>query len=300
MVITGLALGASSHLVYLCALMPAEGESAIELGSRYPGGLAALVDTDGAGDLVLRGDQLDEILWPDAPPETAARARTMLRPQAMQSFREAPPRVAWRHTPSTYVVARYDRAFHRQLVDEMASRASTVTEWETATPRCSPVPTSSSTYSPASTLTSLQDRVATIRNWRRSSLAGMAPFQPDRGQSAGTRVVPSVAALIPCRVTRVIENVGGLQPDESAVGAGERVCLSAPVECAAVDRMVERDPLVPPVPIFVAAERAGHARSPASQEVEDRRLCRHRSATVAHPRGRIDLGYSACASGRAL
>jgi pimeloyl-ACP methyl ester carboxylesterase len=132
MVITGLTLGASSHLVYLCALMPAEGESAIELGSRYPGGLAALVDTDGAGDLVLRGDQLDEILWPDAPPETAARARTMLRPQAMQSFREAPPRVAWRHTPSTYVVARYDRAFHRQLVDEMASRASTVVEWDTS------------------------------------------------------------------------------------------------------------------------------------------------------------------------
>jgi len=79
MVITGLALGASSHLVYLCALMPAEGESAMELGSRYPGGLAALVDTDEAGDLVLRGDQLDEILWADAPSETAAMARAMLR-----------------------------------------------------------------------------------------------------------------------------------------------------------------------------------------------------------------------------
>ena len=41
----------------------------MELGSRYPGGLAALVDTDEAGDLVLRGDQLDEILWADAPPD---------------------------------------------------------------------------------------------------------------------------------------------------------------------------------------------------------------------------------------
>jgi pimeloyl-ACP methyl ester carboxylesterase len=132
MVITGLALGASSHLVYLCALMPAEGESAIELGSRHPGGLAALVDTDEAGDLVLRGDQLDEILWADAPSETAAMARTMLRPQAKQSFLEAPPRVAWRQTPSTYVVGRYDRVFHRRLVDEMASRASTVIEWKTS------------------------------------------------------------------------------------------------------------------------------------------------------------------------
>jgi len=132
MVITGIALGSSSHLVYLCALMPAEGESAIELGSRHPGGLAALVDTDEAGDLVLRGDQLDEILWSDAPAETATMARTMLRPQAMQSFREAPPRIAWRQTPSTYVVGRYDRAFHRQLIDEMASRASTVIEWDTS------------------------------------------------------------------------------------------------------------------------------------------------------------------------
>ena len=132
MVITGLALGASSHLVYLCALMPAEGESAIELGSRHPGGLAALVDTDEAGDLVLRGDQLDEILWPDVGSETAAAARTKLRSQAMQSFREAPPRVAWRQTPSTYVVGRRDRAFHRHLVDEMASRAATVIEWDTS------------------------------------------------------------------------------------------------------------------------------------------------------------------------
>ena len=132
MVITGLTLGASSHLVYLCALMPAEGESAIELGRRHPGGLAALVDTDEAGDVVLRGDQVDEILWADAPSETAAMARTMLRPQAMQSFLEAPPRVAWRQTPSTYVVGRHDRAFHPQLVDEMASRAATVIEWDTS------------------------------------------------------------------------------------------------------------------------------------------------------------------------
>jgi pimeloyl-ACP methyl ester carboxylesterase len=132
MVITGLTLGASSHLVYLCALMPAEAESAIELGRRHPGGLAALVDTDEAGDVVLRGDQVDEILWADAPSETAAMARTMLRPQAMQSFLEAPPRVAWRQTPSTYVVGRHDRAFHRHLVDEMASRAATAIEWDTS------------------------------------------------------------------------------------------------------------------------------------------------------------------------
>jgi hypothetical protein len=86
--------------------MPAEGESTVELGSGHPGGLHALVGSDEAGDVVLHGDQLDEILWADAPSEIAAMARTMLRPQAMQSLLEAPPRVAWRQTPSTFVIGR--------------------------------------------------------------------------------------------------------------------------------------------------------------------------------------------------
>ena len=43
----------------------------------------------------------------------------------------------------------------------------------------------------------------------------------------------------------------------------------------APDHMVERDPLVPAVPVLVAAERAGHARSSTPQEVEDGRLRRH-------------------------
>jgi len=132
MVITGLALDASSHLVYVCALMPAEGESAMALGSRHSGGIDMLLGTDDAGDLVLGGDQLDEILWADAPAEIADVARTRLRSQAMTSFLEVPPRVAWRHTPSTFVFGRHDRVYHRQLVDEMAARATTVIEWDTS------------------------------------------------------------------------------------------------------------------------------------------------------------------------
>jgi pimeloyl-ACP methyl ester carboxylesterase len=132
MVITGLVLGESSHLVYLCALMPAEGESAMELGIRYPGGIDALVGTDEAGDLVLGGPKLDEILWADAPADVAESARSLLRPQAMVSFMEAPPRVAWRHTPSTFVFGRDDLVYNRRLVDEMAARATTVIEWDTS------------------------------------------------------------------------------------------------------------------------------------------------------------------------
>ena len=64
--------------------------------------------------------------------EVAARARTTLRSQAMMSFIEAPPRVAWRQTPSTFVIGRYDRVFNRKLMEEMASRAATVIEWDTS------------------------------------------------------------------------------------------------------------------------------------------------------------------------
>ena len=132
MVITGLALGESSHLVYLCALMPAEGETAMDLGRRHPGGIGALLGTDDAGDLVLRGDDLDEILWADARPEIAASARATLRSQALTSFLEAPTRVAWRQTPSTLVIGRDDRVFNRKLMEEMGSRAGTVIEWDTS------------------------------------------------------------------------------------------------------------------------------------------------------------------------
>ena len=132
MVITGLVLGESSHLVYLCALMPAEGESAMELGLRHPGGIDALVGMDEAGDLVLGGDRLAEILWADAPAEVAVVAPSTLRSQAMKSFLEAPPRMAWRQTPSTFVFGRDDLVYHRKLVEEMASRAATVIEWDTS------------------------------------------------------------------------------------------------------------------------------------------------------------------------
>lgn len=132
MVITGLALSEASRLVYLCALMPAQGESAMQLGRRHPGGIDALFSTDDAGDIVLAGDQLDEILWADAPAEIVEIVRTTLRSQAMASFLEAPPRVAWLQTPSTFVFGRHDRVYNRQLVDEMASRAATVIEWDTS------------------------------------------------------------------------------------------------------------------------------------------------------------------------
>ena len=76
-------------------------------------------------------------------------------------------------------------------------------------------------------------------------------------------------------VAGVVEHVCRLQPDEPAVAARERKRLGTPIERSAPDRVVECDPFIPPVPLLIAAERTGHARSPTSQVVEDGRLRRH-------------------------
>jgi pimeloyl-ACP methyl ester carboxylesterase len=132
MVITGLTLPEGSHLVYLCALMPDEGESAISLAQPYPGGIEQLLGTDEAGDLVLQGDRIDEILWGDAPAERVAAMRAALRSQSMASFLEAPAEFAWRTTPSTFVIGKEDLVFNSQLVREMAKRADQTLEWDTS------------------------------------------------------------------------------------------------------------------------------------------------------------------------
>ena len=132
MVITGVAPAPGSHLVYLCALIPDVGDTAISMGSRHPGGIDSLLAEDDEGDLVLRGELLDDILWADAPPELAARARATLRTQSMQTFLDSPERLAWKTTPSTLVIGRHDRVFGRGLIEETARRATTVLEWDTS------------------------------------------------------------------------------------------------------------------------------------------------------------------------
>jgi pimeloyl-ACP methyl ester carboxylesterase len=131
MVITGLRPPRGSHLVYVCALMPDEGETASSLTERHPTGFGALVALDEAGDLVLAGEGVDELMWADASPDRAADARATLRSQAIGPLVELPVRVAWRTTPSTYVVGRHDRVVHPDLQRAMARRAGLVVEWET-------------------------------------------------------------------------------------------------------------------------------------------------------------------------
>ena len=132
MVITGLELPAGSHLVYLCAFMPEEGESATSLNERHPADLGRLLATDERGDLLLVGDEIDALVWADAPAARASAARASLRSQGSVTLMESPPRTAWRDVPSTFVVALRDRVVHPDLQREMARRANHVVEWDTS------------------------------------------------------------------------------------------------------------------------------------------------------------------------
>lgn len=131
-VITGLGLSPGSHLAYVCAFMPDQGESASSLTERFPTGFAALLALNDAGELIVVGDQIDEFLWADAPPERKAVGRASLRSQAIAPLLETPDRAAWFGVPSTYVVGRHDRVLHPDLQREMAARATDVIEWDTS------------------------------------------------------------------------------------------------------------------------------------------------------------------------
>ena len=132
MVITGLKSASVRHLVYLTAFMPDQDESATSLNQRQPAELGTVLQFNDAGDSVLVGHEIDELVWADAPPHVAAAARASLRPQARQTFIDAPLRVSWRNVPSTYVISRGDRIINPDLQRQLARRAMHVVEWDTS------------------------------------------------------------------------------------------------------------------------------------------------------------------------
>ena len=133
MVITGLELSPGSRLAYVCAFMPDEGETASSLVEQQPPtGFADLVALDEAGNLAIADERIDDFIWADAPRDRAATGRKSLRSQAIAPLIESPARIAWRTTPSTYVVGREDRVIQPDLQREMAQRAEEVIEWDTS------------------------------------------------------------------------------------------------------------------------------------------------------------------------
>jgi pimeloyl-ACP methyl ester carboxylesterase len=133
MVITGLELPVGSHLVYIAAFMPDEGESldAIVSGSP-PSPFLQVLQFNEDGTVTVPADKATEPLWPDAPADVAARAATAVasRAQAVGTMSELPERIAWKSTPSTYLLCTKDQAILPEDQRRMATHATEIVEWD--------------------------------------------------------------------------------------------------------------------------------------------------------------------------
>lgn len=134
------ALPAVTHLVYLCAFAVEEGESCANAGGDEAAGIDHTGRPDLSAELVHLGDSSTTVpaegarrcFYGDCDEPTAAWAIERLCPQRLENLLTPPSRIAWRSTPSTYVVCTEDLAVHPELQRIMARRCTNAIEWETS------------------------------------------------------------------------------------------------------------------------------------------------------------------------
>ncbi|MGV9246176.1 alpha/beta fold hydrolase [Streptomyces sp. NPDC003710] len=107
-------------LVYVSALMPDKGETAMSLAGRFPTELAGATRSvpfrAGGGvtgtDLYLQPDKLHRIFAADLPERTARVLAATQRPVSTAAFSEKAEVAAWRTLPSWFLVAKQDRTIN--------------------------------------------------------------------------------------------------------------------------------------------------------------------------------------------
>jgi pimeloyl-ACP methyl ester carboxylesterase len=125
------------HLVFLCAFMPDENETLLDLvqtAADDPSSVALrrgmIVHDDGT--TTIDPAAAAALFFHDCPPRTADWAAGRLEPDTLSSAMQRPSRVAWRNTPSTYVVSTDDKALAPSLQRRLADRAGEKIEWPTS------------------------------------------------------------------------------------------------------------------------------------------------------------------------
>ena len=115
-------------LVYVAAFAPEQGESALELSNKFPGG--TLGDTlqtidigDGSKDLVIQQDKYWQQFAADVSREDATLAAATQRPVNDTALTEKAGEPAWRTVPSYFVVAGKDKNIPVAAQKWMAERA---------------------------------------------------------------------------------------------------------------------------------------------------------------------------------
>jgi pimeloyl-ACP methyl ester carboxylesterase len=124
----GASPGNVKALVYVDAFTLDVGESAGELGAKFPAiPLGAALTTaplpDGGMDLYVRPDQFGVVFAPDVPPEAVKLAAAEQRPLAASALGEKPTAAAWKTIPSWFVYGSADQAINTAELAFMAERA---------------------------------------------------------------------------------------------------------------------------------------------------------------------------------
>lgn len=122
--------GAVKHLVYVCAILPEEGQSTFSLMGEDPSpstiGEAIVATDDGLSTLDPAGAK--RVLFNDVSDEQAAPIIAALGTHRMSVFGEEAGGLGWKDHPSTYVLTTQDRVFSPDLQRRMSANATEVVE----------------------------------------------------------------------------------------------------------------------------------------------------------------------------
>ncbi|MFE6869010.1 alpha/beta hydrolase [Kitasatospora sp. NPDC057692] len=129
-VITGLPPHRIGHLVYLAAMMPDHGETALGLlASAPPTDLRTSMIGDPAGTTTIDPKAAGGLFHSQLGEEERARHTAALVPQLMAPGHQPTTSAAWHRRPSSYVVCTEDRAMHPDLQRRFAARATRTLTW---------------------------------------------------------------------------------------------------------------------------------------------------------------------------
>ena len=128
----GSAAGNVAGLVYVAAFAVDEGESVLDITSRFPGSqlMPVLrpatfpgVDGEPAVELYIDREAYPRVFGADLPNRLAAIAAATQRPITAVAFEEKSPTAAWKTAPSWYIVATADQMIPPEGQRFMAQRA---------------------------------------------------------------------------------------------------------------------------------------------------------------------------------
>lgn len=119
-------------LVYVAAFAPEQGETALELSGRFPGGTlgSALAEpvalADGGKDFYIQQDKFHQQFAADLPKAQAELMAVAQRPIAEAALTEAAGVPAWKKLPSYFIYGTGDKNIPAAALGFMAERAKSV------------------------------------------------------------------------------------------------------------------------------------------------------------------------------